>query len=123
MSFMQIFLLITGSLVIIFLVKRFMMIRSLKHYSPGEAKNLFKRNNIILLDVRTSPERKRNYIKGSLHIPLNEIRNRINELNKIKEKEIVCYCATGNRSISAASLLKKNGFKSANLKGGIAAWN
>ena len=45
------------------------------------------------------------------------------ELEKYKNKEIICYCRSGNRSLNSASLLKKHGFNSANMKGGIVTWN
>jgi rhodanese-related sulfurtransferase len=82
-----------------------------------------KNKSVILLDVRNEKERSEQNIKGSVNIPLQEISSRQNELNKFKDKEIVCYCATGSRSLSAASRLKRNGFKTANLKGGMLQWN
>jgi rhodanese-related sulfurtransferase len=47
----------------------------------------------------------------------------MDELNKHKEREIICYCQTGSRSVSAAIILQKNGFNIANLRGGILGWN
>jgi adenylyltransferase/sulfurtransferase len=100
------------------------MSKNTKHYDAGEVKNKIKNNhNIILLDVRTYAERNKHAIKGSIHIPLHELTGRVEELNKFKDKEIVCYCQSGNRSLSAAVKLKKRGFNSANLKGGISNWN
>jgi rhodanese-related sulfurtransferase len=94
-----------------------------KNYSPVElAEKLKKDKNIILLDVRTPQERKQDYIRGSFHIPLYDIAPGQKELLKFKDKEIICYCRTGNRSLVAASKLRKLGFNSANLKGGIIFW-
>jgi len=77
----------------------------------------------MLLDVRTFKERKALSIKKSVHIPLAEINSHVDELNKFRNHEIICYCKAGIRSLSAASKLKKNGFDTANLKGGIVQWN
>ncbi|MEK9136600.1 MAG: rhodanese-like domain-containing protein [Bacteroidota bacterium] len=110
------------ALVILLYFKKWLLTRSLTHYSPGEVAERMK-NSSILLDVRTSAERQRQNIKGSLHIPLHELGRRIDELSKHKNKEIICYCASGNRSVSAAAKLKKFGFTVANMKGGIAEWN
>jgi rhodanese-related sulfurtransferase len=88
-----------------------------------EAAEKLKSNSIVLLDVRTASERQSSSIKGSIHIPLHEIRRRTDELKKYGEKEIVSYCASGNRSVSATATLKKLGFNAANMKGGIAEWN
>ena len=76
-----------------------------------------------MLDVRTLKERKAQSIKKSIHIPLAEINSRVDELNKFRNHEIICYCKAGIRSLSAASKLKKNGFNTANLKGGIVQWS
>ncbi len=100
------------------------MMKSVKQYSPAElAEQLKQRTNIVLLDVRSDSERQKNNIKGSLHIPLNQIPGRLKELERYKGQEIVCYCLSGSRSVMAASKLQKQGFQVANLKGGISEWN
>ncbi len=76
----------------------------------------------MLLDVRTPGERKERNIKGSFHIPLTELNRRTDELTRFRDREIICYCSTGSRSLHAASKLKKNGFTAANLKGGLIQW-
>jgi len=111
------------ALLIVLYVRRMMLLRSFKNYSPAEVAEKLKSNNIVLLDVRTASERQARSIKGSMHIPLHEVRRRSTELEKYKNREIVCYCATGNRSLSAAATLKKLGFTVANMKGGMADWN
>ena len=114
---------ITG-LIAFYVIRKTILIKSIKHYSPADVSEKLKGSrNTLLLDVRTNSERKQRNIRGSLHIPLTEIRKRASELNKYKDKEIICYCRTGNRSLSAAAKLKKLGFQVANLKGGIVQWN
>ncbi len=113
---------VLGILILLYL-KRMLFLRSLNNYSPAEVAEKLKNNSIVLLDVRTAAERQSSSIKGSLHIPLQELRRRATELEKHKSREIVCYCATGSRSGSAAATLKKLGFTVANLRGGIAEWN
>ena len=71
-----------------------------------------------LLDVREDYERE-DYHIGGQHIPLDELDDRLDEVNK--EKQIIVYCATGNRSKRAIAILKENGFTNelVNLKGGL----
>ena len=123
MSVSQIVLLILGGLLLINWARKFWLLKSLTHYSAAEVKDKLKRENVLLLDVRTDMERRSQSIKGSLHIPSRQLNSRISELEKYKNKEIICYCRSGNRSLNSASLLKKHGFKSANMKGGIVTWN
>jgi len=121
---MDFLLYIVIAVILFFIIKKVLLIKSIKHYSPVDASQKLKReNNAVLLDVRTSLERKKESIKGSFHIPLQEINSRTSELKKFKDKEIICYCRTGSRSLTAASKLKKHGFSVANLKGGILQWN
>lgn len=120
----QLFFYILITLIVIYIVRKILLYRSVRHYTPAEvAVKLKKDKNAILLDVRTPQERKQDYIKGSFHIPLYDITTDQKELLKFRDKEIICYCRTGNRSLIAASKLRKLGYNSANLKGGIIFWN
>lgn len=119
----QILLLVLVSVIVFFRVKKYFTTKSLKNYTPEEVKQLLKGNgNIVLLDVRTEGERKSGAIKPSIHIPLHEISLKAGELKKYSTREIVCYCQTGSRSVSAAAKLKKLGYNSANLIGGYIRW-
>lgn len=76
----------------------------------------------ILLDVRDEAERKRGFIEGSQHIPVNALRERMAELDK--NKEIMVYCAIGLRGYIAARILKQNGFENVrNLSGGYTTYS
>lgn len=70
-----------------------------------------------LLDVRTREERNQ-FNLGGLHIPLNELQYRIEEL---ESRDVVVYCQSGMRSKKAIEVLRKNGFmaNTINLKGGV----
>lgn len=111
-----------GVLILLY-VRKWLVARSLTHYSPLEVADRLKESTSVLLDVRTTAERQHQNIKGSLHIPLQELGKRIDELKKQKSREIICYCQTGSRSVSAAAMLRKAGYTVANMKGGIAEWN
>lgn len=77
----------------------------------------------LLIDVRDSNELKDGVIKGAKHIPLGEFAKRIPNLEADKDKSIVIYCRSGNRSQHACRQLTKHDFlKVYNLKGGIMAW-
>ena len=123
MSPSQIVLLALTIYLVYYWARKYAVSRSLTHYSAGEVKEKLRNKNVLMLDVRTDMERKSQFIKGSLHIPVQQLKGRLKELEKYKNKEIVCHCHSGVRSINAASLLQKHGFKSANMRGGIAAWD
>jgi rhodanese-related sulfurtransferase len=122
MSFGDILLYLILALIVYYIIKKLLLKRSVTSYSADEAKEKIKNRNALLLDVRTPDERKKGQIKGSMHIPLYDLKNRAEELRKFKDKEIICYCRSGNRSLTAAGMLNKRGFNAANLKGGINKW-
>jgi len=77
-------------------------------------------DDIFLLDVREPFEYQIAQIGGHL-IPINELPDRVDELDPAKE--IVVQCKSGGRSQRAAEFLAKNGFaRLHNLAGGITAW-
>ena len=124
MDTQQIIVLSAIALILFLYVKRWLRMRGITQLHPSEiSEQMNKNKSTILLDVRTNQERSGQHIKGSIHIPLHELTKRSNELNQFKEKQIICYCQSGSRSMVAASMLQKKGFAVANLKGGMAEWN
>jgi phage shock protein E len=118
-----IFLSIIGAVLALYVLK-FLRTRGVQQYSPGEvSRKIDSRDRILFLDVRTEGERKFQHIKGSLHIPLHQLRQRAEELLHHRDKEIVCYCQSGSRSLSAALILLQRGYRAASLRGGIVDWN
>ena len=74
----------------------------------------------LVLDVRQKMEFQQMRISGAKLIPLNELSRRMDELPK--NREIVCVCASGNRSRSAAKMLMKAGYAVSDMQGGMYAW-
>jgi rhodanese-related sulfurtransferase len=74
----------------------------------------------LVLDVRQPSEYRSGHIAGAKLIPLNELGSRMKELPQ--NREIVCVCASGNRSSSATRMLTKAGYNAINMKGGMSAW-
>ncbi len=85
--------------------------------------DLMRDKNNLILDVRTHQEFKEARIKGSINIDYykSDFWDNINKLDK--EKTILIYCRSGNRSYHAMQKMKKLGFKNPlNLLGGIISW-
>jgi rhodanese-related sulfurtransferase len=90
--------------------------------SAHEVKNNINKGSSILLDVRETKERTIHHIPGSIHIPVGELKNRLNELMPNKDKKIITYCASGTRSAMATAILNENGFTALNMTGGMSAY-
>jgi rhodanese-related sulfurtransferase len=82
---------------------------------------------ITLLDVREPHELEICTLSDQsnfVHIPMGELSNRLNELNSLKDKELVVYCRSGGRSARCTNFLRQQGFgKAMNLTGGVLAWS
>ena len=76
-----------------------------------------------LLDVRESDERVEFNI-GGVFIPLGQVMAmQTDEIENLKNEEIICYCRSGKRSMQAAMMLETFGFTNVvNLDGGMNAW-
>ena len=75
----------------------------------------------LILDVREPSEFNMGHLEGAINIPLNSLRSRMNELPR--DREILVYCAVGQRSYYAARALRLNGFNARNISGGMRSYN
>lgn len=76
------------------------------------------RDGWTLLDVRTDGEWADGRIDGAVHLPLDQLIARLDEV----PDRVVCVCAVGARSAQAASYLAAQGREAVNLAGGVYAW-
>lgn len=67
----------------------------------------------VIIDVRSPEEFQGGHVAGSKNIPLQSLKNRLDEIKKI-DKPIVLCCASGNRSGQAATFLKQEGINCEN---------
>jgi len=75
---------------------------------------------VQLVDVRAGHEWEAGRIAGAVHLPLAELSERIEEIDR--ERPVVLYCRGGNRSTMAAEALADAGYDAAKLSGGIVGW-
>lgn len=79
-------------------------------------------SSLLVLDVREDDERAVAAIEPSIHIPMNQVPERLAEL--ATDRRIVVYCHHGGRSFAVASFLENEGFQGVtNLTGGIDEWS
>lgn len=119
----QVILYAIAAIFLLLYLRKVFLRMQIKQYTPTKLAECMESGEVVLLDVRTAKERSVSSIKGSIHIPINDLPREQEKLEKYKSKEIVCFCQTGSRSLVAAARLKKQGFKVANLSGGMGEWN
>lgn len=97
-------------------------VSSAENLSPAQAAEWIKQNpQGQLVDVRTPGEYAPEHIKGAKLIPVQELENRLPEIQK--DKPILLYCLKGARSSQALQVLKDHGFTNLfQVAGGITAW-
>lgn len=98
---------------------------SAKNISQDELQALMKEESKpLLIDVRTEGEYADGHLPGAINIPHKELEQRLAELSKDKDNQIVLYCRSGTRAGIAKKILAKNGFtKLDHLSGDYIAWN
>lgn len=92
------------------------MLEGISHLITWEEFRLLDKDDYILVDVRTKSEYNRGHIEGAVNIPVDDLRNRLNELDI--SKTIVVYCQVGYRGYIADRILSQNGFNVFNITGG-----
>jgi rhodanese-related sulfurtransferase len=96
----------------------------MQNITPEEVKErLDKGEQLNLVDVR-EPHERAEFNIGGAHVPLGQVQMmQVDELNKLKNEEVIVYCRSGNRSGQAAMILETLGFTNTkNLAGGMLAW-
>lgn len=100
-----------------------------KDFSSVSAKEvkekILNKEDLLLLDVRTPGEFNGplGHIEGTVLVPLQALESSIKKLEKYKDKEVIVYCRSGNRSQNGTRIMLKHGFKAVNMLGGMRAWN
>ncbi|KAA2243479.1 rhodanese-like domain-containing protein [Chitinophaga agrisoli] len=96
----------------------------MENITPEELKQRMDNGDALnIVDVREPHEHEEFNIGGTL-VPLGEIRAmQVDEIEDLKDQEVIVYCRSGNRSGQAAMILETMGFTNIkNLTGGMLAW-
>ena len=97
--------------------------RKYAEIGPSEASRMMSHDEPLLLDVRETNEYRAGYLRDAKHIPLGQLASKIDQIEAWKDKPVIIYCRSGNRSGAACGQLAKQGFtRLYNLAGGIMAW-
>jgi rhodanese-related sulfurtransferase len=92
-----------------------------RNISSDEAKKLIDNKEVVVLDVRTPEEYQDGHIPNALLVPLQELENKLNDLDKTEPYLVVCR--SGNRSTQASEILTSNSFTNIyNMTGGMNSW-
>lgn len=79
--------------------------------SIEEAKEIIKsQEGLIILDVRSKEEFDAGHIEGAIQIPVEELKNRIDEIEEYTDAPLLVYCRSGSRSSKAVNILLDNDF-------------
>ncbi len=88
-----------------------------------EATQMINRQDALVLDVREQAEFAQAHILNARALPLSQLEARVGDIEKFKDKPVIVYCATDNRSSAAVATLRKHGFTNVvSLSGGFSAW-
>jgi rhodanese-related sulfurtransferase len=90
--------------------------------APGEATRLLNHENAIMIDMRSDRDFRDGHIVNAVHAPA-ENSDMSARLDKYRDRPLIVYCRSGQRSMPVCSKLRKQGFEKVyNLKGGVLGW-
>lgn len=89
----------------------------LKQWFLEDVPDVCKKDNVTLLDVRTKAEYSRGHMEGFKNIPVDELREKLEEIEK--DRPVYVICQSGLRSYIAARILAGNGYDVYNFSGGF----
>lgn len=123
LEFITVHYVLSGSFLIIVVLLIMQQTRnSGRNLSTRELTAMVNRDEAFILDIRSSTDFANGHIVGSVNISNDQLKSRMSELEKHKDKTIIVVCASGVNAGGACSELKKAGFNVARLSGGISGW-
>jgi rhodanese-related sulfurtransferase len=98
-----------------------------KVYSVGDVREKISNGDeVFILDVRTMPEfhGELGHVPGAHLIPVQELGQRVDEIEEHKDNEVIVICRTDNRSRAAVRILEQAGFTNVGfVRGGMVEWS
>lgn len=92
--------------------------------SPAQLSLLMNNENAMVLDVRADKEFRKGHIVGAMNMPYAQLNDRIDQLDKHKERPLVLVCKMGTTTGSVAKRLRARGFEKVyRLNGGMMEWS
>ena len=94
--------------------------RRLPSIRPAHAANRFFSGTISLVDVRTHSEHRSVHVPGAAHIPITQLRVRLDEIRG--DRPVALICRSGHRSALATRIAQRHGLDAMSVTGGMHAW-
>ena len=88
--------------------------------TPEQAAAAVARRELVLVDVREPAELRGGRVRGSVNIPLGQLRARVHELERGRQLGFLCH--SGVRSSRVTGIALKAGYDAVNVRGGVIAW-
>lgn len=97
--------------------------KRIREVSPSEVKGMVERkDDVVMLDVREPNEWNLGHIPGAVHIPRGTLETKVEQVIP-RDRQVVLYCAGGNRSALAADTLQQMGYENvASMADGWRGW-
>lgn len=99
------------------------IVKGERRLGPAEAVRIINSEDALVLDVRSAADFKKGHILNARNVTLARLAEHEKELEKYKNRPVLCYCALGSTAPQACERLRKMGFSTVySLKGGLNAW-
>jgi len=111
----------SGTMLLWPLVNR--LVHGTQEVGVSEAVRLINQKDALVLDVREASEYSAGHIPNARNLPAGQLKERLQELDRWKNRPVIVHCRNGQRSSAAAAALRQAGFAEAvKLRDGLTAW-
>lgn len=115
-------LLVSGFLLLLYAFIFYESHKAGKQVGHHEVTRLLNGGTGVVIDIRDGSEYRKGHIAGAIHIPFAEVEKRLGELESRRDKVLVIADKLGQHSANTAKALKRAGFDTRRLRGGMAEW-
>ena len=115
-------LLVSGFLLLLYAFLFYESHKAGKQIGHHEVTQLLNSDQGVVIDVRESKDFKTGYVSGAINIPFAQLEAKKSELDSYKEKTLILTDKVGQHSGHAARNLKKLGFTTCRMRGGMSEW-
>ncbi len=91
--------------------------------STTDATRLYNQDAAVFVDIRNENAYQTSHLPGAINLPMEHLDKQLDRLERFRDRAIVVYCDSGQRTLKAVQALKANGWEPVHqLRGGLNAW-
>lgn len=119
-------MLFAATLVVLFILMIVELMRNRRNIfnlTPLQTTQKINHDNALVIDIRDKESYRKGHITGAISLPLQDIKDHPQKIEKYKGRSLIFVCSTGIESQKMAAHWLKHGYNAYSLSGGVRSWN